>query len=320
LSRLLPVIFWGFLGFGCAASPPAEPTPRDASPAKPPLEVSRAPASTLSRRPSVVPTAAVGDVVVARVGGTEIRRSELGELVIRYFRDTANEALNQLIDERIIEAEAKAHGITLAGAGLEESVDEELTAREGTIRVQYGADVSLERFLKERYGVTVAEHRRDIAHLVRIRLLRDRVIRYHQIGEERAELRDALFADLESARRASRAARGGADLARLAKEYGAREGVAIPPVPRSELRPKELGDAVFALAAGEVSDPILVEEGEKKIYHVFKMVLKTAPRDVSFAEARDEIGAELEKRPLDQYEYVQWARQMRELYRVEVLR
>jgi parvulin-like peptidyl-prolyl isomerase len=261
-----------------------------------------------------------GDVVVARVEKDAIRRSDIGEFMIRFFRDQANQALNHLVDERIIEREVKTHGIGMPTGEVARAVDQELERRENEVKVQFGAETTLESYLEERYGSKLDEHRTNLERLYEVRLLRDRVIRFQQIREDRVEARDAVFATLAEARKAAASIRAGADLETIAKDKGLRPDVVLPPTPRDALDPPELAAAVFALEEGQVSEPIAVEEGDRTVYHVFKVVRRMPARDLTWEQAREEVEKGLAERPLRQYEHLQWARQMRERYGVEILR
>ncbi|MHC4472768.1 MAG: peptidylprolyl isomerase [Planctomycetota bacterium] len=323
MPRSLVVTLLGLFLAGCFTGPP----PENATPEKkgapnapaPPLEVSR-PSLAPGPDSRVVPRDGAGDVAVARVGDDEILRSEIGDFMIRFFRDQANQALNHLIDERILEEEVRLHGLSLPAGALERAVAAELRKRETEVKVQFGADTTLAGYLEDRYGTTLDEHEKNLERLYRVRLLRDRLIRFHQLREDRIEVRDAVFATEGEAAKAARSARDGADLATLAREHGLRPDVALPPVPRDALRPPELEAAVFALEEGEVSDPIAVLEGERKVYHVFKVIRRTAAREVTWGRAREEVEEGLAKAPLEQHEHHQWARQMREKYKVDILR
>ncbi len=310
LGYLLLVVL---AGSGCVSAGSGQPASAPA-----PLTVTREPEREDARLP-VAPREGAGDLVIARVGGAEIRRSDVGDFAIRYFRDQASEALTHLVDERIIAAEAREKGITVSDELVSAEVDLEVAERENTVRVQYGPDVSLERFLKERYGVTLEGHRRDLRRLVVTRLLRDRVIRYQQCLSERVEVRDAVFATESDAQSAAISARKGADLGALAREKGVRKEVVLPPVPRDELSPKELSDAVFALPPGGVSGAIAVREGDRTLYHVFKLVKRYPARNEPWSAMRDEIESGLAEKPLEPWEYLQWAGRMRVRYRVEAL-
>ena len=302
------------LALGACASPPAPPPEPS-----PPLAVTREP-DPAANRVAVASRAGPGDLAVARVGGTEIRRSDIGDFAIRYYRDQANEILTHLIDERIIEAEAARHGIRIPDGLLDTEVDAELRERERSVKAEFGARATMEEYLRDRYGVTVAEHRADLARLLGTRLLRDRVIRYFEVVTDRVLARDAVFATESDARAAAAAARGGADLAVLAREKGVHPGIDLPPFVREEISPPELGDLLFSLKEGEIPDPVAVTEAAVTTWHVFRLVRRMPGRDVSYAAVREEIEAGLEGRGIESYEYLQWARQVRDRYGAEVLR
>jgi hypothetical protein len=310
VTILVPLLF----GTGCAA-----PETRGREDTAPPPPLTRSP--PVEGFPAgPVPRRGTGDLALARVGGEEIRRSDLGEFVVRYFREQATEGLTHLIDERMIEAEARALGVVVPPTRIEEEVAAELARREERIRVEYGPAVSLSEYLAERYGTTPEGHRRDLGRLVRIRMLRDRVVRYRQLLEERIELRDAVFADATTARKAAEAARRGADLGRLAADRGVRERVALPPVTRDGISPPELAEMLFGLSSGEVTDPVAITEDGSTLYHVFKLVDRSPAARAGWAEVREAVEADLAERPLETQEYLEWSRRMRERYQVEILR
>lgn len=257
---------------------------------------------------------------MAVVGTEEIRESDIGEFVIRYFRDRANEALTQLIDSILIEREAGAFGISVDDATIATSVDRELAEQERRVRTRLGASVSYERYLLDRYGVGLDEHRRDLTVLVTTRMLRDRVIRYRQLREERVRVRDAVFSTEEEAARAARAARDGADLNRIATKSGLGPSTVLPALARGDFTPGSLGVAAFDLKRGEVSDPLAVEGEKRRTWHVLKCLERIPARDAPWKSVRNEIEAGIRESPVEQWEYARWAQKMRDRYRARVLR
>ncbi len=297
----------------CRGGPPPSPSPA-------PVEVHREPDPVLSAG-IVRGYEGAGDAVVATVGGAEIRRSDVGDFVIRYFRDQANEALTQLVDEAILEAEAAEIGLSVPRDALAEAVAREERDWARRLRAQTGPDETPEQWLRDRYGMTVAEHRAGLERLVRVQWLRDRVIRFRQLCERRVEVREAVFATEGEAARAAAAARGGADLGALASAGGVRAEVALPPFPRGEVSPPELEQVIWALPEGGVSDPVAVVEGERKLFHVYKMVRRIPARwPLAWAEAGPEVERALAERPVEAWEYRIWARRARERYALSVPR
>ena len=252
---------------------------------------------------------------MARVGEKEIRESDIGEFVIRYLRDRANEALTHLIDAAILEKEARELGIAVAPDALRAEVAGQLADRERTVKEQFGAETTLETYLRDRFGITVAEHREDLGALIRTRMLRDRVIRFSQTRQERVRVRDAIFPSEETAVRGVKSAREGADLDRLAGEIG-RGSTVLPALAEDEFAEPSLGSAAFALSRGEVSDPVPVGE----VFHVLKALGRVPARSESWESLSDELEAGIKNRAIEQWEYTLWARKMRDKYRARVLR
>jgi len=263
----------------CAGAP--EPVPPPAPPPAPgPGGPARVPADAARGTP---------DDVVARVGGGEIRLSDVGDFAIRYFRDQANEALTQLVDERILAAEASRLGVTVSSGLVERETEAELERREGRLRERLGPDVELEEFLSRRYGVTLERHRADVARLVRTRLLRDRVIRLHRMRMERVVAREAWFRSREAAEGATEAARRGADLARYGLAAGERSRRLPPPIGRGDPDPAGVGEILFALEPGDVTDPVEIEGDDGPRYHVFKVIRRIPARDLDWAAAPEDL-------------------------------
>ncbi|MEN8152232.1 MAG: peptidyl-prolyl cis-trans isomerase [Planctomycetota bacterium] len=256
-----------------------------------------------------------GDRVVAEVGEQKIRESDIGEFVIRYLRDRANEALTHLIDATILEREAREKGIAVPPDLLRAEVTRQLAERERAVTAQFGADVTLEVYLRDRYGITPVEHREDLSALVRTRMLRDRVIRFSRMRKERVRVRDAVFADGEVAARAAVSAREGADLRTLAGELG-RGSEVSPALARGDFTPAALGAAAFGLSQGEVSDPVAVDD----LFHVLRLISREPAREGSWESLSAEVEAGIKSRPIEQWEYTLWAREMREKHRARVLR
>ena len=260
-----------------------------------------------------------GDPAVAEVDGVPIRASEVARFLFRFDPARALESLNQILDQRILEADASALGVSIPPGVVEARTEEQVRARETEIRVQFGPETTLDRYLRDRYGFTVASFRMDTGALVRLQALRDRVVRYEASREDRIRIRVIVLPDEASAREATGKLRDGADFTTLARQVSLAPPEDLPPYTRAEIRPPELAEELFSLEAGAISRPVRVAEGGKELYEVFKVVERRPGREAPFAAAAEGIERELAERPVTPPEYLQWARRARERHGVKVL-
>ena len=299
---------------GPAPSPPAAPS------ADPPvLDLSAQP------EPPAPPADARGlvppgeDPVVASVDGIEVRAGEVSRFLFRYDPARALSVLNQILDARILEADAAARGVTLPAGEVEARTSGQLKDRETEIRVQYGPGTTLEQYLADRFGFTLEGYRRDLAALARLQALRDRLVRYESMGEERIRIRVLVLPDEAAARDAARRLREGADFSVLARAVSLAPADELPSYRRDEVAPPALAEELFSLEPGAVSRPVRVAREGREVYEVFKVVERLPARALPWAAAAEEVERGLKVRAVTPAEYLQWARRARERHGVKVL-
>jgi hypothetical protein len=258
------------------------------------------------------------DPRVAEVDGAGVRASEVARFLFRYDPGRALECLNQILDARILEADAAERGITVSPEEVEARVEEEVRSREREIRVQFGPGVDMETWLRERFGFSLAAYRADLAVLMRLQGLKERVVRFEAAREDRIRFRVLLVADEAAAREAARRLRDGADFTALAKQVSLFAVDDLPSYRREEIESAELAEELFAMGPGEISRPVRVTKGGKEIFQVFKVVERSAARDLPWSALAAEIEKGLRERPVGLPEYVQWARRARERHGVKV--
>ena len=260
------------------------------------------------------------DPALATVDGVEVHASEVARHLLRFNPAPALEALNQLLDERILEADAAAAGVVLPVGEIEARTEEEVRNREKEVRIQFGPEVSFERYLKERFGTTPEVFRSETAGLVRRWALRDRLARWEAMREDTIRIRMLITPTEEKARDAAASLRAGADFSSVARQYSVAPDEEMPPYRRDEFHPAELSEELFAMAPGEVSRPMRrPRDGDgKEFFWVFKVVEKRAGRDVPYADVATEIEKGLAARPVGAVERLQWARRARERHGVKV--
>jgi parvulin-like peptidyl-prolyl isomerase len=257
------------------------------------------------------------DPAVAEVDGRAIRASEVARALFRFETGRAHDVLNQVLESRIIEADAAALGMAVPPEEIAARVEEEFRARQTEIRVQYGPDVTLESFLKERYGATPESFRRDLAELVRLAALRDRLVRYEASREDRIRIRVMALPDEPAAREAVRRLRAGADFLALARQVSLAPPQDLPSFRRDEIRPPELAEELFAMSPGDISRPVRVAREGKEVFEVFKVVEKSPASDLPWADLAKEIDRGLRDRPVGIPEYLLWAGRARERHGVK---
>jgi peptidyl-prolyl cis-trans isomerase C len=308
------------------ASPPQPPTaPAPASAgvsgvpdARPTLDLAGTPPPAPPAEPrGVVP--AGEDPVVAEVDGRPIRASDVSRFLFRYDPGRALEALGQILDARILEADAAAAGIALPTGEVEARAADEVKRREDEIRVQFGPGVTLEEYLRERFGFSAASYRRDVTDLVRLQALRDRLVRFEAMRDERVRVRLIVTRTEDEARDAAGRLRAGADFAAVARQVSLAPAEDLPPYSREEIHPPALAEEIFALPPGDVSRPVRVAAEGKEVFQVFKLVERLPARAGAWAEVSAEIERGLRERPVLPAEYLQWARRARERHGVRVL-
>lgn len=259
------------------------------------------------------------DPVLATVDGEAIRGSAVARTLFRYDPARGLEILGQILDARIVEADAAARGIVLPPGVVEALAEQEVRRKEAEIRVQYGAGTTLEGYLGERFGIPLADYRRDTEALVRLQALRDRLVRYEALREDRIRIRVLVLADEGAARDAARRLREGADFVALARQVSLAPADDLPSYRREDVRPGALADELFAMAPGEISRPVRVARDGREVYEVFKVVERLAARDLPWSAAAEEVERGLKARPLATREYLQWARRARERHAVAIL-
>jgi hypothetical protein len=259
------------------------------------------------------------DPILATGPGGPVRASDVARFLFRFAPDRALEALNQVLDESVLEIEAARHGVSVPPEVLTARVEQEVRSRESEIRVQFGPKWSLEEYLRDRFGFGVEAYRVDLLRLVRLQELRDRIVRWDALREDRIRIRVLVVADEEAARSAADRLAKGADFTALARQISLVPPDDLPSYPRDGIHPPELAEELFALPAGGVSRPVRVARDGREVFEVFKVVDVRAGRDIAWAEAAEEVERELRSRPVAAAEYLQWARRARERHGVRVL-
>jgi hypothetical protein len=292
---------------GAVRKPPA-PKPEVAAPAISAAARRAVPASPIASLPRVAPLPSsppAGErraTELARVDGREVTTSELGDFVVRYMPERAAEALDQILDERVIAAEAAREGVTVAVDAVRARTDAYVEDRRREARVQFGADVDFEALLLERQGRDFASWRADAERLVRALCLRDRLVRLDQMREDGVLVRVLVLPTEEAAREAADRIRDGADMTLYAERAQVRRPAAPPPFARGEIPEKDLETWLFAAAGGDVLDPVPFDTAAGRFWQVFKVARAWKGSTDAWSAVAAGIEASLADAPVDEEE------------------
>jgi len=279
------------------AGGPREPK---ATPPKSPLET-----STTSRAFAPPPAPAQGDVL-RTIDGRALTKSDLGDFVLRYLPDAAATAMERLVDEAIVEAEARRESVAVSAALVAERADAYVEERRKDARVEFGADVNFEKLVAERYGRDLAAFRADAERLVRTSLLADRLVRLEEFRKDGVETRVVVFADENAARDAVKRLRAGADMTRVAADAGARPPSSPAPIARGDVAERALEERLFAATTGEVLDPIPFVEGGRTWWQVFMATRAWKGADLPWTALARRVEESLRGSPVTREEYERW--------------
>ncbi len=261
---------------------------------------------------------------VARVDGREITADEFNQAVFEHVsrmppqvsrqvtQAFVNQVLDFLIDRALVDAVLEEADIEVSDEELEAAFAEfrsrfpddqtfamyqaQLGMTEEVIRDAMRPDVTLEKYLRDRYELEVTdeelttyfEENREQFGEPPMADVKQIVIRVERDGSGEEEARSKIEA-------AHRELSEGAEFAQVATEYSegptAARGGELGPVPQGVL-PDALDEAAFSLPIGELSEPIRSPFG----YHILQISSRTEGQEVTLAEVRDEVAMRVRHR------------------------
>ena len=302
----------------CGATPnPERPERAGASVTTPPRPEPTNAASTAqsSAAGTAAGTAAPRtEQAVARVGGEPI---SVTELVLHWVQQSPREVratLEQLVDSKMVVAEADRLGITVDPERIEALYQETLADLQQNVEQSY-PDMSLEDWIVGRLGLApefyLGQARTDVVR----HLLAERTVRAFTLANERATVRAVVTGERARAEEALARAQTGEDFATIAKELSqdssAERGGLLPPVLRSG---STLSRLAFSTGAGKLGGPIQ----EQQSWLVMRVESIDPPLRGRWDEVRDTVEASLSERPVQDAEYWQWRVEMLERYDVDL--
>lgn len=256
--------------------------------------------------------------IVAQIEGEAITRNELVDYLMENY---GNDALNQLIVDKILLTEVEKRRIEVTDEEVQEEID--------LLIEEYGSE---ELFLSilEYSGMTLA----DLKKSYRMNLYVDKVLRPGIIitDEETENYFEAnkLYLGQEEEVRASHILvetedlaldikeklDKGEDFAELAKEYstdpGSKDNGGDLGFFGKGVMVKSFQDAAFSMEIGEISQPVESSHG----YHIIKLEDKTEAKEANYEEVKDQIKETILQERLPE-EYQIWIQQKLSEYNIE---
>lgn len=255
--------------------------------------------------------------VVATVDGEKITKEELYDVLVNA---SGGQALNALIDQKIVELEIKKEGIKISDEELQTEVD-------NFIEEAGGEEVFNEKL--EETGLTMEDFEEEVTQYLSIRKLMEPLIditdeeleeffeenhdRYDIAAEVNA--RHILVEDEELANQLYKQIKDGADFAELAKLHSedgsAQMGGELGFFGYGEMVP-EFEEKAFSLKPGELGEPVKSTFG----YHIIETLEKIEEEKAIFEDFEEEVRETLFEQKM-QMEYVTWLDEKRESYKIE---
>jgi parvulin-like peptidyl-prolyl isomerase len=285
--------------------------------------------------------AEIANRIVATIDGEPVTAHERRRYGREHGLDTAPESdvLDALITDKLLEKEIKAQGINARDEEIDRYI-QEIRTRNGMDEARFKAALEAQGMSFEAYRARVKAEieKAQLVHREvrqRVNVSPEDIRRYYDAHrdeyaiEERVRVRDILFRvdganpveverGLAKAAEVRRLAVDGRDFAALAKQFsegpGADKGGELGVFGRGEME-RGLEDAVFALRAGQVSEPVRTDAG----IHLLRVDERIAAGHRPLEDVKDEIRETLYNQQLEQ-RFQNWmSRDLRERHHVEVL-
>jgi hypothetical protein len=290
---------------GNPAAPPPNPLPPLAAPAASLQVVPQTPAAAGTLGPEILlPPPGGADLVVLRVGDLELRQSDAYARLLTADPKLALSAIDLLVFDALVAGHARAFGITVASARVEELAAAEEAEVRRQVQRELGGEVDFAAYCWQVFGMRVPDWQQALRLRTAQRLYQGYVLRYLGLREDRVLVRYLVHGDRQVVQEAVDKARAGADFATLAAKWSddayRRDGGLLPPFGSGF--PHPVAATALRLQKGEVAAPFQAKVGDDQRWFTVYCLDRFAGRDVPFDAVRDEIDRGLQERPLQALE------------------
>lgn len=254
---------------------------------------------------------------VATVEGEKISKDDLYDFLVKA---SGKEALEALIDEKVITLEAKKEKVKIDDKEIEKELD--------LYTENAGGEDALKNVL-EQQGLTKDDLKSDIVKYLSIRKMVEPRIKITDEDiaasfeenkatldqPEQVEASHILVEDEATIKEVAKKLKDGGDFAELAKEYStdgsAESGGELGLFGRGQMVP-EFEEKAFSMKVGDISEPVKSEFG----YHIIHLTDKKEAKKAVLEDHKEEIKDKLFEEGL-QTEYMAWLTEVKEDYKIK---
>jgi foldase protein PrsA len=255
------------------------------------------------------------NAIVATVGSEKITKDEFYDALVKYY---GADTLENMITDKIIEAETKKADINITDAEIQSEMDRIIEAYGG--QETFNQQMALSGTTPEALEADIASYLKTLKLLEpRIAVTEEEISTYFEenrdyfVQPEQVEASHILVENETAANKVKALLKDGKDFAELAAEFSmdssnAQNGGELGYFGRGEMV-EAFEAAAFSLKINEISDPVKTEFG----YHIIKVTDRQEALETSLEANRPEIEETLKNEKLNS-EYSAWLTEKQEEY------
>lgn len=259
--------------------------------------------------------------VVAQVDGVSIGAGAAFRLLLLSVPDEANNAVRQLVLDRLAAGEAAAHGITVPPAVVERELSRLLAEQERKVAAASRGARDLAAHVKATWGIEPPSYVALVRATLERSLLLERAVLHELVQHPRVQLRLIRVKDKALAEELAKKLELGADFTALARQHSedgsARDGGVYPPLPTD--LPSPLFEQTADLAPGARSPVHEVATADGPRWRIVEVLARLPPDQRPPAERTSAIEALLDGRAVAPPELEAWMRIMEARHEIRFL-
>ncbi len=254
---------------------------------------------------------------VATVDGEKILQTELDEALRDQY---GADMLDTLINNKIIELEAKKEDITVSDDAIQAEYDELVESYGGEDSLQETLDANGLTKESVKDNIRMYQLTKDVI-AASIDISDEELTQYFEENKddygqlEQVAASHIFLEDEETAKEVEAKITAGEDFAELAKAYSvdtdtSEDGGDLGYISRGQMD-EQFEEAAFALEKGAVSGVVQSAEG----YHIIKVTEKVPAEEATFEDVKDEVYETVLETRINE-EYMTWLTEKQEQYKI----